>query len=73
MRDPPQPEHPDPVRGPLWPDPVRDPPHPGDPDPEREPPWTEPVRDPPHPEGLRVPCVIRRLPGACRTGACTAF
>ena len=33
MRDPPHPEHPDPVREPLWPEPVRDPPLPDDPDP----------------------------------------
>ncbi len=27
MRDPPQPEHPNPLREPPWPEPVRDPPH----------------------------------------------
>ena len=32
MRDPTHPEHPDPVREPLWPDPLRDPPHPENPD-----------------------------------------
>ena len=50
MRDPTHPEHPVPVREPLWPEPVRDPPLPEDPDPEREPSWPEPVRDPPLPE-----------------------
>ena len=42
MRDPPHPEHPDPVREPLWPEPVRDPHLPEHPDPVREPPSDRP-------------------------------
>ena len=45
MRDPPHPEHPDPVREPPWPEPVRDPPRPEHPDPVREPPSDRPPGD----------------------------